>query len=158
MSEAYEQYQRYVKRTLRRLGVTAADADDAAQQVFMVVHRRLDEYRDVRTKRAWLFTISRLVSCNYHRGVRRARSHLHDFPPPPRTDLEDLFAHLEARRLLHDFVQALREKERAPFYLAHFEDFSAPEIAVRLGTNVNTIYARLRKARLLFERTLAGRG
>jgi RNA polymerase sigma-70 factor (ECF subfamily) len=161
MTEAYTKYRGFVKRSVRRLGVTPADADDAVQQVFLVVHRRLDHYLDVQLKRSWLLAVSKLVSCNYHRGLRRARSRRHQFTLAtlePGPDVEELLAQQEARRLLEQFLEELEEKERAAFYLAHFEGLTAREIALRLGMNMNTVYTRLRTARLRFEKGLAGKG
>ena len=42
--EVYRTYFRYVWQTLRRLGVRDADAADAAQEVFLVVYRRLPDF------------------------------------------------------------------------------------------------------------------
>jgi len=160
MAAVYAQYQSFVKRSVRRLGVTPADADDAVQQVFLVVHRRLDQYLGIRTKRGWLFSISRLVSNNYRRGLRRARAHTSDLVFEPVPDAEQLLAQLEARRLLDRFLDDLKEPERSAFYLSHFEGFTAPEIAKELSVNMNTVYthlrnARLRAARLRFDRDAA---
>ena len=41
--QAYEAHFRYVWRVLRGLGVPEADTADAAQEVFLVVHRKLAE-------------------------------------------------------------------------------------------------------------------
>src|SRR5882724_13016294 len=62
----------FVWRSLRRLGVPAADVDDALQEVFLVVHRRLADYEDRGFMRAWLFSISRQVSSHYRRSTKRS--------------------------------------------------------------------------------------
>jgi RNA polymerase sigma-70 factor (ECF subfamily) len=157
-ADAFLEHRRFVKRTLRYLGVPLADADDALQQVFMVVHRRSDEYARIERKQAWLASVSHLVSKNYHRGVRRARARRLDFAPEPALDTEELFARQEAGRLQLSFLAKLKVQERSAFYLAYVEGLTAREIARKLEVNMNTVYARLRYARLRFDKRLAGRG
>jgi len=44
----YDEHFRFVWRSLRRLGVRDAEVSDVAQEVFLVVHRKLAELRGVR--------------------------------------------------------------------------------------------------------------
>jgi len=155
IARAYEQHRSFVKRTVRRLGVTPSDADDAVQQVFLVVYRRFDEYVEVGLKRAWLFSVSRLVSRNYLRGVRRARARLPPFALALAPDVEELLVREEAKRRVFKFLDELKESERAAFCLANFEGLTAREIASELDMNINTVYTRLRRARILLEKGLA---
>lgn len=60
----------FVFRVLRRLGTPAADVEDALQEVFLVVARKLPEYAERGGMRAWLFTIARQVAL--HAPRRRA--------------------------------------------------------------------------------------
>ena len=158
MANAYRQHQRYVWRTLRYLGVRYADADDAVQQVFLVVHRRADEYVSMKSKRGWLASVSKFVSCNYHRGIRREKAREQWFTREPLPDVEELVARREARRMLGKFLSSLRKPERSTFYLTYFAGLSGNEIAARLRMNPNTVRTRLRFARLRFIEELAGTG
>jgi RNA polymerase sigma-70 factor (ECF subfamily) len=130
--------------------------DDARQDVFMVVHRRVDEYEQLDVVRPWLFTISRLVANNYRRGVRR-RDALHrlfvtTLAPP---DAEEPGARQEAEQFLRRFLDTLSESQRLVFYLADIEGLTAPQIAASLGSNPNTVSSRIRKARQQFAAVLA---
>src|SRR5687767_11865045 len=73
IAEVFSAHADFVWRSLHRLGVQSADVDDALQEVFLVVFRRLAGYEDRGLMRAWLFSISRQVSSHYHRGVKRNR-------------------------------------------------------------------------------------
>ncbi|MER2562727.1 MAG: sigma-70 family RNA polymerase sigma factor [Myxococcaceae bacterium] len=46
-----------VWRTLKRLGVREADLEDVAQEVFVVVHRRLPEFEGRSSIDTWLYGI-----------------------------------------------------------------------------------------------------
>jgi RNA polymerase sigma-70 factor (ECF subfamily) len=151
-SAVYGEHFMFVWRTLRALGVPAAAADDAAQDVFVVVHRRLDDYDARAPIRAWLFGIARNVA-------RRHRERAHREPPLHLVGegraLDDTMQLREAASLVERFLDTLDEDQRAVFVLAQLEGLTAPEIAEALGVNPNTVYSRLRTARLKFERAVA---
>src|SRR5512146_863192 len=58
-------------RVLRRIGLSAADADDATQQVFLVASRRSAEIRG--SARAFLYGTAVRVAANMRRTLRRRR-------------------------------------------------------------------------------------
>jgi hypothetical protein len=66
----YREHFDFVFRNLRRLGVPAASVDDALQDVFVVVLRRLDGFREGTHPKAWLFAIALRVAGNYRRARR----------------------------------------------------------------------------------------
>jgi RNA polymerase sigma-70 factor (ECF subfamily) len=151
---AYRQYFASVWRVLRRLGVAEAQLDDAAQDVFVVVHRRLGEFEARGTPRSWLYAIALRVASEYRRrAVRRRAEPLTehaDQRPSPGQQVELR----ESVRLLHALLAELDDDKRTVFVLAELEQLSVPEIATALGANINTIYTRLRAARRRFEAAL----
>jgi RNA polymerase sigma-70 factor (ECF subfamily) len=155
----YEQNFDFVWRSLRRLGVPEASMDDAAQDLFIVVHRRLGEFAGRSSVRTWLFGIALRVAGDYRRRLRRKGAPLRPLPdalpdttrPGPYEDL----ARREAARVLDGLLDALDDAKRAVFVLAELEQMTAPEIAEVLDVNVNTVYSRLRAARADFERAVA---
>ncbi len=148
----------FVWRSLRRLGIPPADVDDAVQEVFLVVHRRISEYEDRGLLRAWLFSISRQISSHYHRGVKRNQErHRGLVMSVTAPDLEEVLARREAEQLVNAFLDQLEEPQRMVFYLSDIEGLTAPEIAAALDVNLNTVYGRLRQARKLFENVIERR-
>ena len=67
----------FVWRCLRRFGVPAADADDAAQQVFLVAADKLSDV-PVERERAFLFATAARIAANARRSIRRRQS---AYPP-----------------------------------------------------------------------------
>jgi len=61
----------FVWRNLRRLGVAESALRDSAQEVFLIVHRRLGEFEGRGTLRAWLYSILRRVAADERRWRRR---------------------------------------------------------------------------------------
>lgn len=60
----------FVRRSVRRLGVPAADVEDATQQVFIVAARKLEKFREG-SERAYLFGIAVRVASDARRAMRR---------------------------------------------------------------------------------------
>jgi RNA polymerase sigma-70 factor (ECF subfamily) len=145
--ETYERYFDFVWLSLRRLGVAPALLDDAAQDVFVVVHRRLHEFEYRSELKTWLFAIA----------LRTARAYRRQRQPAPVEPLEqlpaagptphDALAQLEALRVMDAILAEMDEERRVLFILVELEQIAVPEAAQVLGLKLNTAYSRLRLAR-----------
>lgn len=149
----YREHAAFVWRTLRRLGVREASLDDAMQDVFLVAHRKLDDF-DGASPRAWLAAIARRVAADTR---RRTQQH----PVCDRDSQHDLALAREAferskdergrqlaAKLVHRLMECLDDDRREVFVLAELEGMSMPEVAEALEVKLNTAYSRLRAARL----------
>ncbi len=58
-------------RNLHRLGVPSLVLDEAVQDVFLVVHRRRDEFAGRSSLRTWIFGIVLRVAKDYRRAAHR---------------------------------------------------------------------------------------
>ena len=153
----YEQYFDFVWRTLRRLGVAEAALDDAAQDVFVVVYRRLADFRGHSTLKTWLFGIVvRVVRTHRRTTLRRGTEPLGDREPHcPLPGPAEATEQAEARELLHRLLDQLDDDKRVVFVMVEIEQMSCPDVAEALAVNLNTVYSRLRAARRDFEAALA---
>lgn len=159
----YEAHVDFVWRNLRRLGVSESEADDSAQEVFVIAHRRFDEFADRgHGPRAWLFQIVLRVAS----GVRRHHRRHPEVPDggmavdretidPPQADA---FARREALSKLDAALATIDIARRAVLVLHEIEEMTAPEIAEILGIPLNTVYSRLRIARIELEQAIAPHG
>ncbi len=152
----YEDHFDFVWRCLRRMGVPEPGVDDAVQDVFVVVHRRLAAFDGV-SLRGWLFGVALNVAREHRRRAQRRGHHeeLREALEDPSADPHEALARSEALRLLDRLLDALTEDRRAVFILVEYEGMSAPEVAAALGVNVNTVSSRLRAARRDFEGALS---
>lgn len=158
----YDEHAESVWRGLRRLGVADAAVDDALQDVFVVVFRRLGEFEGKSSLRTWLFGIAVGIARNYRRSARRrapegalAAEVDDDLPAPDSRGPEGRAQTAEAVRTLYALLDQLDEDKRTVFVLADLEEMTAPEIAATLSLNLNTVYARIRAARQAFEQAVA---
>jgi RNA polymerase sigma-70 factor (ECF subfamily) len=150
--ELYGQHFDFVWRSLFRLGVPAALVEDATQDTFVVVHRRLSSLRPDASARAWLFGIALRVAHDYRRTRQRKPVHRFDVESTASPDVGpfEKAAASEASRVLDQFLDSLDDDKRAVFVMAEMEEMTAPEIAAALGATLNTVYSRLRVARERF--------
>lgn len=137
----YEQHGAYVVRCLRYLGVPSADLDDALQEVFLVVHRRLDSFREGSSFRSWLYAIT-LNVVRHARRRQRPRASLDEIPEPEASDRGALA--FEARRELLAILSFLDEEKREVVVLYHLEQLTLQEIADATGAPLQTVHSRLK--------------
>jgi RNA polymerase sigma-70 factor (ECF subfamily) len=143
----------FVWRCLRRLGVPAADADDAAQQVFIVAAEKLAEV-PVARERAFLFATAARIAANARRSLRRRQSaydHLSHVPEEPTVSQDELSDQLRARALLDRVMEEMPEDLREVFVLFEIEEISIQDIASLLNLPLGTVGSRLRRARQAFQ-------
>jgi RNA polymerase sigma-70 factor (ECF subfamily) len=150
--DLYGQHFDFVWRSLFRLGVPSALVEDAAQDTFVVVHRRLSSLQSEASARAWLFGIALRVARDYRRTRQRKPMHQFDVESTasPDTGPFDRAAAAEASRVLDRFLDSLDDSKRAVFIMAEMEEMTGPEIGEALGATLNTVYSRLRVARERF--------
>lgn len=147
LAQIYREHVEFVWAVLRRLGVDEADVEDAAQDVFVVAHRRLGEFEGRAAVRTWLYSIALRVASNRRRKHARRDALLQRMPRAIPEDLEELAARGQARAILESLLDRLDERKRVVFVLAELEELTVPVIADMVGENPRTIYSRLRAAR-----------
>lgn len=153
--QLYPRLASFVRGALARLGVREADLDDVTQDVFITLHRKGCTFEDERSARAWLYATARRIASNERRSRRRAEDRLPGWtpaePPCPETALQ----HREAAQVVEQFAAGLPEGPQQVFHLSEVEGLAAPQIARRLGLNLNTTYSLIRRVRQRFARSAA---
>ncbi len=149
----------YVWRTLRTLGVHPSHLDDALQETFLVVHKRLSEFRGEAELKTWIYAVTYRVAQNFRRRVHDHFSHAELPISTPCSGLspEGSVALEQAAHFVTAFCETLPVERRDVFVLCMLEERSAPEAAALLGVPLNTVYSRLRLARLEFRTALEAR-
>jgi RNA polymerase sigma-70 factor (ECF subfamily) len=148
----------FVYRTLCRFGLAQPDAVEAAQEVFLVVHRRLGEFEGRARLTTWLFRICYRVARD-----RRRKAHLrHEVLDSGATESEACttasadvaFERQQDLQLLDSALAALDLEQRAVFTLFELEEMTGEDIAETLEIPLGTVYSRLRLARAAFQKSI----
>lgn len=155
----YAEHFDFVWRNLRRLGVPESALRDAAQEVFLVIYRRISEFVPQGTLRSWIYSILRRVALAQKRQYRQ--------PFPAETQVADQLVDEsqlnpesdavrgQSLRYLLELLNGLDDDKRDALVSVDIEGMTVPEACMALEVNLNTLYSRLRAARRLMRQRLA---
>jgi len=154
----YREHFATIWRAVQRFGVSEREAEDAAQEVFMIAHRRFQEFEGRSTLRTWLFGIAFRVAAGRRRHSSTRREVLGVANTEAAADAADnpetaAMRH-QLRGLLQQGLDALPLEQRAVFTLFELEGLSGEEIARALGQPEGTVRSRLRLARATFSKVV----
>lgn len=156
----YQTYFDFVWSTARRLGVDAESMDDVVQEVFIVIHARLDTLERPEALRSWIYGVVRRTVSTYRRARQTRPSanagsdFTHEMAFGGPTPLEQAETNA-AWQLLNALLSELDEPKREIFSLVELDELSVREAAEALEIPVNTASSRLRIARQAFDAALA---
>jgi RNA polymerase sigma-70 factor (ECF subfamily) len=154
-THVYSTFFAHVVRWIRALGGPVADLEDIAQEVFLVVRRRLSQF-DGENLVGWLYQITRYTVRDHRRRAwfrhvlsGRRDIELDDMPHSqdgPAADLDKK----EAQRVLEQLLSRMSDKRRTALVLFEIEGYSGEEIALMHDIPVSTVWTRLYHARREF--------
>ena len=149
---AYRAHFAFVWRSLRRLGIAEEDAADAAQDVFIIVHRKLPEFAGRSRLTTWLYGICFRVASERRRAVPRPQIGEQEAAAfvSRQADPGALAERHQGLALLERVLDRLPDEQRAVFCLFELEGMTGDEIAEALEIPLGTAYSRLRLARVAF--------
>lgn len=147
----YERWFNDVSRWIRAMGGPEAEREDLVQDVFLVVHRRLPDF-DGQNLAGWLYQIARHRVRDFRRLLWVKHTLFGRAPLPesltstgasPSESLETS----EKRATLQALLERLNDTERAALVLFEVDGYSGDRIAEIQGVPLNTVWARIYKAR-----------
>ncbi len=156
-------------RLATRITRNAQDAEEAVQDAFLSVIRKIDSFRGDATFGSWVYRIvaNAAYQCCRKRRRREADVSLDNLLPAfdghgrhvaPVTDwsmiVDDPARHTELRMVLSTAIEELPADYRAVVVLRDVEGFSHRDIAESLGLTVVNVKMRVHRARLFLRRRL----
>ena len=143
-------YQHRVFGVALRMLRNRSEAEEIAQEVFLRVHRAVEDFRGEAKLSTWLYAItSRLCLNRLASGERRMAREGEESLERLRGDA-DPAAHVERIELeaaLQRAITELPEERRIVVVLRDFEGLSYEEIAAALDLPLGTVRSRLHRAR-----------
>lgn len=145
-----------VARWAARLGGPSADVEDITQEVFLVVNRRLSEFRGDSRMSTWLFGITAKVAANERRRrklrqwwFRLVPGAGDDAPAAGEGALEQLEKR-ERRAMFHRALDRLNERYRRALVLFELEEMSVDDVAAHMELKPGNVRVLLHRARAAF--------
>ena len=160
VEDLFREYAAVVEKWVARLAGTAVDAEDVVQEVFLVVQRRLAEWRAEAKISTWLYRITERV-VHRQRDKQRlgqwAQGLADDFTAQISCDRLSPAAALERKQALalaRTALDSLDPRQREVVALFELEGLSGHEIAARTKTKYATVWVRLHRGRAAFHKRL----
>jgi RNA polymerase sigma-70 factor (ECF subfamily) len=149
LDEIMRRYRQPILNFVFRMLGNAADAEEAAQLVFVRVYQHTADYDPGRKFLTWLFALARNAAIDQLRWRKRhATTTLDDAVEPPTTATGATEA---ARREVGDeiaaAIAALPEDQRTAIVLSEYHGLPDAEIAAVLGCSSKAVESRLYRAR-----------
>jgi len=157
LESVYLHHAARVSRWVARLAGPGFDVEDMVQDVFLVVQRRLGEFRGEARLSTWLYEIAVRVVQARRRSRRRRRwiwpfgteaerARTEEIPDQRGSPLEAL-QRRQATVLLYQFLDQLDEKYRTALVLFELEGMPCRDIAIVTGTSISNVWARVSRGR-----------
>jgi RNA polymerase sigma-70 factor (ECF subfamily) len=168
--ELVDRHRSAVYRAARAALGSHADAEDAAQDAFLVAFRRLDTFRGEASFKTWLLTIAWHQAINRRRSVTRLLRRIVEPPvneegvgtevqfADTRPTPEQAAVQRQSRRAIRAAIAALPPKLRDALLLAQSGEHTYDEIGAMLGVAVGTIKWRVSEARRVVKQRLREQG
>lgn len=156
-SEIYERHFDFVWRSAANRGIPSGSLDDVAQEVFIVIARKLPEFEGRSSIRTWIAAIVRRVVADFvrKRGNQPAGDVSLEREPSGQSAAAGELERKAAVELLDALLARMPAEQREVFVLHELEELSGAEIAELTNTNENTVWTRLRAARRMFQEGVA---
>ena len=113
-----------------------ADAEDAVQNTFVSLLRRMNDGDSIRNVKAWLITCAtngckNILGRSYRQDIR----------------LDDVYTQSDYRDETLELILGLPKHERLSVYLHYYEGYNAKEIGKMLGKRDTSVWRYLHKGR-----------
>jgi len=169
VEDLLRQYQGKIFNLAMSILKNESDAEEAAQDVFMTVIRKVDTFKGNSAFYSWMYRICVNTCLMRLRGKRRNDTvAIEDFMPvfteegmhaSPMDDwskeVERKALNEELGKMIRKFTEELSEKYRVVFVLSDIEGLSNEETAKILGMTVPAVKSRLHRARLYLREQLS---
>ena len=158
-----ERYRRYIYAIAWRIVLNEEDALDITQNVFLLLARKIGDWRGSGAFRSWLATIATREALSHHRRPSRREvatepekligltdSNQASGGADPRADLE----RKQRREWVAAAMEDLSPQQRAIIGLRLKEDLEPTEIAARLGVPAAQVRAQMHRVIVKFREAL----
>lgn len=151
--EIWKQVHERLRSFIAKRVADEAEADDLLQEVFVRVHRHLDQVKEPDRLVAWIFQITRNAIIDYYRSPGRRREIsvglVDDWEGDGANSIEepDDTAKTELSGCLRPMIERLPEDYRQAIELVELDGLTQKEAAQRMGLSLPGMKSRVQRGR-----------
>lgn len=149
MELLYDKYSGSVYRLAFSYLKNSADAEDIVQEVFMKLFSADMTFKDERSEKAWIMT----VTANKCRDMLRSLTYKY-FHHSVALEDADLIYETPEESAVYNAVMELPPKYRIVIHLYYYEGYSTAETAKIIGISETAVQTRLYRGRNLLKKSL----
>jgi len=155
-----ESYQKMVVNTCLGIVHNQSDAEDLAQEVFLEVFRKADQFRGDARLSTWLYRIAVNRSLNFMRANRKkrfwqsleetfsgGRNHSREISENRNDQPDNEIKDQQRRDMLHKAIDNLPERQRIAFTLNKYEDLSYQQVAEIMELSLASVESLIHRAK-----------
>jgi RNA polymerase sigma-70 factor, ECF subfamily len=151
--EIYRAYADYVFNLALRMMRRREDAEEVTQEVFLMVHRSLKNFRGQSSLKTWIYRIAVNTTLNHLKRTKAVRTQTveydeeaHAYPGKDEAVSRDTKEYNE--RVIDALLAELTPDQRACILLRNMDGLTYEEIAQALKIDINAVRSRIKRARL----------
>ncbi len=142
----------FVYNVSLRMTHNTEDAQEVTQEVFLILYRKLKNFRAESSLKTWVYRIAVNYAINFTRKNARARNKMSEY----HHSLTGVIVEGEAQKQIEkehqkqcvdEILSVLNPHQRACMVLRNIEGLSYEQIAETLKITINTVRSRLKRAR-----------
>ena len=149
----YRSYSGAVQRWAARIAGPSLDLEDVVQEVFLIAHRKLPNFRRESSPATWLFGITERVVWHKRRKERwrrwlngSAEEAAAELPATGPSPL-DIAASKQATRMFYRALEGVSDRYRAVLVMFELDELSGQQIAELTGVRLPTVWVWLHRGR-----------
>ena len=138
------EYQRRVYGIVRKMVIDHDDANDITQEVFIKIHKAIENFREDSQLFTWIYRIATNECLNFlNKKRRRFFLPIEDIGAQlsAKIDSSDMISGDEIQKKLQKALLQLPDKQRLVFNMKYFDDLSYEDIAEITSTSVGALKA-----------------
>lgn len=147
-SELVDRYKRYVYAIALKVLLTRADAEEAAQDVFIKAYHGLKRFGRQSKFSTWLYRIAFNTAISHKRKQRIVFENIETSRGTRSQEPEGSLEKTDRQRYLQLAMSRLTDADRVALTLFYLDELSLEEIAAATGMQANTAKVRIHRARL----------
>lgn len=158
MEQLIKENKKYVKAVIRRL--TGAENEDLEQEVYIKTWQNMEKYQDQGKFKQWICTVAANICRDWFRSksYKTTKAEVSSEPlfekASVKPKVEESIDFKKRQKIVLKAVNDLPKIYRDVVILAHFEDKTLKEIALKLKIPQGTVKSRLFKAKEILRTNL----